>query len=127
MKKYFMTGTDDELKFGDMVELDFTRENEKGNTVHHHMEVKFIPELVDMLLENGVIEVEDDGNEEESWDACPELEELSEAFDEMLEDFENLEKRVDAIEESVKRINLTLHSLTTAKREVKKNAKETGK
>lgn len=127
MKKYFMTGTDDELKFGDMVELDFTRENEKGNTVHHHMEVKFIPELVDMLLENGVIEVEDDENEEESWDACPELEELSEAFDEMLEDFENLEKRVDAIEESVKRINLTLHSLTTAKREVKKNAKETGK
>lgn len=127
MKKYFMTGTDDELKFGDMVELDFTRENEKGNTVHHHMEVKFIPELVDMLLENGVIEVEDDENEEESWDACPELEELSEAFDEMLEDFENLEKRVDAIEESVKRINLTLHSLTNAKREVKKNAKETGK
>lgn len=127
MKKYFMTGTDDELKFGDMVELDFTRENEKGNTVHHHMDVKFIPELVDMLLENGVIEVEDDENEEESWDACPELEELSEAFDEMLEDFENLEKRVDAIEESVKRINLTLHSLTTAKREVKKNAKETGK
>lgn len=127
MKKYFMTGTDDELKFGDMVELDFTRENEKGNTVHHHMEVKFIPELVDMLLENGVIEVEDDENEEESWDACPELEELSEAFDEMLEDFENLEKRVDAIEESVKRINLTLHSLTTAKREVKKNAKEAGK
>lgn len=127
MKKYFMTGTDDELQFGDMIELDFTRENEKGNTVHHHMDVKFIPELVDMLLENGVIEVEDDENEEESWDACPELEELSEAFDEMLEDFENLEKRVDAIEESVKRINLTLHSLTTAKREVKKNAKETGK
>ena len=127
MKKYFMTGTDDELKFGDMIELDFTRENEKGNTVHHHMEVKFIPELVDMLLENEVIEVEDDENEEESLDACPELEELSEAFDEMLEDFENLEKRVDAIEESVKRINLTLHSLTTAKREVKKNAKEAGK
>lgn len=58
-KKYFMKGTDDEIEFGDMIELDFTKEK-KGKTVFHHLECKFIPELVDILLENDVIEVKED-------------------------------------------------------------------
>mgnify|MGYP003456868727 CR=1 FL=1 len=56
MKKYFMTGTDDELQFGDVIELDFVREMKNGKVKHQHMEVKFIPELVDVLIENEVIE-----------------------------------------------------------------------
>lgn len=70
MKKYFLAGTEDEIKFGDELELDFTRENEKtGKTVHHHMEIKFIPELVAMLLNEGVVE------EHEDVEKCP-LEDL---------------------------------------------------
>ena len=56
MKKYYLAGTDNEIQFGEMLELDFTRDGKCGVT-HHHMECKFIPELVDILVEEGVIEV----------------------------------------------------------------------
>ena len=56
MKKYFMKGTQDEVQFGDMLELDFTKDTKNG-TIHRHLETKFIPELVDILVEEGVIEV----------------------------------------------------------------------
>ena len=54
-KKFYLKGTDEELKFGDMIELDMTEEK-KGETIHHHVECKFLPELVDLLLESDVIE-----------------------------------------------------------------------
>ena len=63
MKKYFMQETAEELKFGDMIVLDLSKEMENGHTKHHHLECKFIPELVPILLEEGVIkeeEVEDE-------------------------------------------------------------------
>ena len=56
MKKYFMKGTDDELKFGDVIELDLVGD-EKGVIKHTHLECKFIPELVDELLKEDIIEV----------------------------------------------------------------------
>lgn len=55
MKKYFMKGTQDEVQFGDMLELDFTKDTKNG-TIHKHLELKFIPELVDVLIEEDVIE-----------------------------------------------------------------------
>ena len=55
-KKYFIKGTDEELKFGDIIEADFTKES-KGKTIEHHLECKFIPELIDILLENDIIEM----------------------------------------------------------------------
>lgn len=127
MKKYFMTGTDDELQFGDMIELDFTRENEKGNTVHHHMDVKFIPELVDMLLENEVIEVEDDEEEEEEEFECPmeKLDELIDYFEECIKGFEDGLKRVDNLEKAVAQLQGNKHP--EPKKVIKKNAKEAGK
>ena len=56
MKKYFMNGTEDELSYGDMIELDFIGE-EDGVTKHSHLECKFVPELVDELLKEDIIEV----------------------------------------------------------------------
>lgn len=56
MKKYFMKDSGEELKFGDMIELDFTKDTNDGHTCHHHLECKFISGLIPMLLEQGIIE-----------------------------------------------------------------------
>ena len=56
MKKYFMKDSGEELKFGDMIELDFTKDTNDGHTCHHHLECKFIPGLIPMLLEQKIIE-----------------------------------------------------------------------
>lgn len=61
MKKYFMTGTDDELEYGDIIEVDLS----KGKK-HEHIECKFHPALVGILLDEGIIEMRDvEGKEEE--------------------------------------------------------------
>lgn len=56
MKKYFMQGTAEEVKIGDIIQLDLTKELSNGETMHHHLECKFIPKLIPLLLEQGVIE-----------------------------------------------------------------------
>ena len=58
MKKYFMKGTDDELQYGDVIELDLVG-TEDGVTKHTHLECKFCPELIDELLEEEIIEVKE--------------------------------------------------------------------
>lgn len=54
MKKYFMTGTDDELEYGDIIKVDLS----KGKK-HEHIECKFHPALVGILLDEGIIEMRD--------------------------------------------------------------------
>lgn len=96
MKKYFMKGTEDELQFGDMVELDLTEDMSNGGIKHKHFECKFVPELVSILLEEGVIEEVDEEDEEDTMDeGCPVMEELIKAN-------EALELRVDHLEDVVK-------------------------
>ncbi len=56
MKKYFMKNSGEEVKFGDMIELDFTKDTEDGHTHHHHLECKFIPGLIPLFLEQDIIE-----------------------------------------------------------------------
>lgn len=50
-----MQETAEELEFGDMIVLDLSHGMENGHTKHHHLECKFMPELVPILLEEGVI------------------------------------------------------------------------
>lgn len=96
MKKYFMKGTEDELQFGDMVELDLTEDMPNGGIKHKHFECKFVPELISILLEEGVIEEVDEKDEEDTMDeGCPVMEELIKAN-------EALELRVDHLEDVVK-------------------------
>lgn len=60
MKKYFMTGTDDELEYGDIIKVDLS----KGKK-HEHIECKFHPALVGILLDEGIIEIRDVEEKEE--------------------------------------------------------------
>ena len=59
MEKYFMKDSGEELKFGDMIELDFTKDTNDGHTCHHHLECKFVPGLIPMLLEQEIIKEEE--------------------------------------------------------------------
>ena len=107
MKKYFMKGTDDELQFGDMIELDFVGE-EDGVKKHTHLEVKFLPEYVDELLEEEVIEereMEDGDENDDLIDFNEDFEGFKEAVAEDVEEINDrlreLYKRLTKIEEKV--------------------------
>lgn len=105
MKKYYFKESGEELKFGDYIELDLTKDTKDGHTRHHHFECKFLPEFVDFLLEEGVIEEEEDT-----------LDFLDKDFiNGILEANEELEKRVDTLEGELKTIKLALTALSQAK------------
>lgn len=106
MKKYFMRGTEDELQFGDMIELDFTRDT-KGGVVHHHIECKFLPELIPTLLEDEAIEereIEEEEADTPDPEDCPILEELLRANEALELKVENLESAIDTLRALVKKI-----------------------
>lgn len=56
MKKYFMKESGKEIKFGDTIEMDFTKDMPNGKVRHYHIDCEFIRELVPLFLENDVIE-----------------------------------------------------------------------
>ena len=104
MKKYFMKGTEDELQFGDVIELDFVGE-EDGVTKHTHLECKFLPELADELLKEDIIEVRESKGKSGFKKAHHEddlidfdLKEFSEA---VADDIEELDDRQESLEEKV--------------------------
>ena len=97
MRKYFMKGTNDEIKFGDMLELDFTKERKHGMT-HHHMECRFIPELVDILLENDLIEVREP---KKKCEKPLEFVDRTDIIEEMQKAIAELEDRIIDLEETV--------------------------
>lgn len=101
-----MKGTDDVLEFGDMIKLDLTKDMPNGNVKHQHFECKFLPELVDLLLEEDVIE-EREIEEElplDFQDNCPMIEELVKAN-------QNLEHRVYDLEKEVKELKAIILNL----------------
>lgn len=104
-----MQETAEELKFGDMIVLDLSHDMENGHTEHHHLECKFMPELVPILLEEGVI-VEKEVKEEKPLDfqdndtPCPLMEEVIKANEE-------LELRVDKLEREILTLRQSIASL----------------
>ena len=109
MKKYYMCGTGEELKFGDMVELDLV--DKKGDSkVHHHIECKFMDdqECIDMLLDLGAIEEKEVEDKElidfsDDNDTCPcgygdLLDKLNSEVDQLKESFKILDERIREIQ-----------------------------
>lgn len=117
MKKYFMKGTDDELEFGDMIEITLVGE-EDGVVKHSHMEVKFLPEFVDDLLESDVIEereVEDEEEENDLLDFGDDFRGFKEAvaqdIEELLATDASLEKCVAELKKRVVKLEETVATL----------------
>ena len=108
MKKYFMQETAEELKFGDMIVLDLSRDMENGHTKHLHLECKFIPELVPILLEEGVIK-EEEVKDEKPLDFQDDSTSDS-VIEEIIKANEKLELKVDKMEREI----FTLHQIVTS-------------
>lgn len=94
-----MQETAEELEFGDMIVLDLSEDMKNGHTKHHHLECKFIPELVPILLEEGVI-VEKEIKEDKPLDFQDDDTPCS-LMEEVIKANEELELRVDKLEKTV--------------------------
>ena len=107
MKKYFIAETDEELAFGDTLELDLTKKTKHGL---HTIEgaIKFSELSLPLLLEIGAIEEreveeeEDNTSEEDLLDFGEET--SCEALEALEEDFEALEKNVESLEQEIKQL-----------------------
>lgn len=84
-----MTETDEEIKFGDKMVLDFTRD-ENGKMVHRHLDCYFIPEMLPYFLKNEVV-------------YCKEMEDVQEGPKEHKENYstKELEDRIIYLEGKV--------------------------
>lgn len=107
MKKYFMKDSGEELQFGDMIELDFTKDTEDGHTSHHHMECKFIPGLIPMLLEQDII-IEKEFTDKPSDPSDNENYELAKTIISTIETFalklKQLDDKVNSLNKIVKKL-----------------------
>ena len=115
-----MTSSNEELQFGDMIELDFTKDTKDGHTCHHHFECKFIPELIPMLLEQKIIE------EREVEDAQPDPSDGSvcSALNEALQTIEDLKARAIKIEGAMA---VALHNIAVLNKKIDKVAGKNAK
>lgn len=112
MKKYFLKGVDEPLEFGDDLSFDFVKEGNEGQSITKHVNCKFIPELVDLLLEEDVIEEKEveekkpetidfsgDGDPDED-DTCP----LEDVIDNLITLEEDTRKRLVELEKKVNKL-----------------------
>lgn len=110
MKKYYLQGTAEELEIGDMIELDLTKDLPNGKVKHHHLECKFIPELIPLLIEEGVIEVQE-VKEEKSKEQETIGKKHSTALDmirTLAQQNMKLASRIDALEQMMKKLSLLI-------------------
>lgn len=98
-----MKGTEDELQFGDVIEMDFTKDMPNGKVKHYHMEYPFLIELLPMLLEDEVIEEREFPDEEDACDEDCILEGL-------LKTNEALELRVDKLEAEIMKLRKAVNA-----------------
>lgn len=113
MKKYFMKDSGEELKFGDMIELDFTKDTKDGHTCHHHLECKFVPGLIPMLLEQEIIKEEEfkdentDAPSNENYDIAKDIISIIEALSLKVQKMEstivNLNKIIRKLQHNAKK------------------------
>lgn len=114
MKQYFVQKTNEEIQFGDI--LDLALEKRHGIVTEvRHLTCKFMPELVPLLLEEGIIMEKEVKNEKTDTESGSENEfdttfmtTFFNLMDCMMETFEDLELRVDKLEEKIKSLQKAL-------------------
>lgn len=114
MKQYFVQKTNEEIQFGDI--LDLALEKRHGIVTEvRHLTCKFMPELVPLLLEEGIIMEKEVKNEKTDTESGSENEfdttfmtTFFNLMDCMMETFEDLELRVDKLEEKIESLQKAL-------------------
>lgn len=92
MKKYYLAETEEEIQFDDMITISCVKSTEDG-TVTVEKNIKFTPDNVESLIDMEVIYEQDEEDEEEEF-TCEPLEDL-------MVSYEELEGRVEKLEELV--------------------------
>ena len=106
VQKYFMAGTDEEVLLGDVIETTLEKEFKNGSKITHNVEFKLTEETLPIALEMGIIEAQDEDEEDNNElldfeeDDCP----LKEEIDGLVESQEDLEIRVEHLEDKVKEL-----------------------
>ena len=102
-KKYFMAGTDEEVQLGDVISQTLVKDFKDGRKISREVEFKLTEETLLPALDMGIIEEAEPENEEKEneelldfGEDCP----FKEMLDNVVEDQEALEKRVDKLEEN---------------------------
>lgn len=107
MKKYFLKDSNEELKFGDIIELDFTKDMKNGNTRHHHLECKFIPDLIPLLLKQEIIiekEVEDKTVETTDNECCEAAQFILSTLETFALKFKQMDAEIAALNKTIKKL-----------------------
>lgn len=65
MKKYVLKDTNEVVDFGDIIELVLIKNNPDGTDKHKVKMVKFSEDLIPLLLEEGILDVQDDKDSQE--------------------------------------------------------------
>lgn len=106
VQKYFMAGTDEEVLLGDVIETTLEKEFKNGSKITRNVEFKLTEETLPIALEMGIIETQDEDEEDNNElldfeeDNCP----LKEEIDGLVESQEDLEIRVEYLEDKVKEL-----------------------
>lgn len=107
MKKYFLKDSNKELKFGDIIELDFTKDTEDGHTHHHHLECKFIPDLIPLLLKQEVIvekEVEDKDTDTPNDDCLEAAQMIMSTLETFARKIKQMDNKIAALNKIIKKL-----------------------
>ena len=123
MKKYVLKDTNEVVDFGDIIELVLIKSNSDGTEKHKVKMVKFSEELIPLLLEEGILDVQDDEDtneelkkkplidfsnddtkedkEDEDSEDSEEDADMKEFMDALVDTLETLGKSVKALDEEV--------------------------
>ena len=123
MKKYVLKDTNEVVDFGDIIELVLIKSNPDGTDKHKVKMVKFSKELIPLLLEEGILDVQDDDDankelkkkplidfsnddtkedkEDEDSEDSEEDADMKEFMDALVDTLETLGKSVKALDEEV--------------------------
>lgn len=116
MKRYYIKGTDEELKVGDIVELNFVRVYKDGDEEEFFsMEKEVDEELIDRYIKEDFLETFQDKEDDDPIEFVDE----GETIDALIEANEELEKRTENLEDEVKRLKKALNLLIKADKENK--------
>lgn len=109
MKQYFLKGMDEPLQCGDTIEFDFMKKGDNNQTITRHIQCKFLPPLIPLLLDEDVLEVREvedapEGTIDEVELTLDEFTKKTAQFmDEAADAFQMFERRISAIEKKLKK------------------------
>ena len=120
--KYFMTGTDEEVFLGDVIETEVVKEFEDGRKITRELEFKLTEDTLPLALEMNIIECVEKESEDQQ-DIINFEDKPCEELSNLIEDFEGLEERFDNLEEFTKGMYAELKKLVELQiKEEKKTA-----